>query len=681
MREHNAAVSLVTMPYSSLSRPSLALGLLKGILEEDSIPTAVEYANLWLAESVGIPLYHLCSHQCPTEFLAGEWTFAEAAFPDRHADDEEYLSRVCRCHASVRGYSNPDGGKRLRDDLLVLRRAATLFIEEAAERVLEGRPKIVGCTSTFEQHVASLALLRRIRQLEPSVVTIMGGANCESEMGETTHRCFPWIDYVVSGEADGIMVPLVRLAMEKGRSVSPAELPFGVFGPSHRHQLPLLNGHRNGGSHAPRAVFRDLDRLPFPRFSEYFDQLHGSPLSQAITPALPLETSRGCWWGAIHHCTFCGLNGTGMTYRSKAPARVLAELRMLEAEYRIRSFESVDNIMDHKYFQELLPVLAEDTQPRRIFYEVKSNLSRIQVESLRNAGITWVQPGIESLHSGVLHLMDKGVQGWQNLQLLKWSREFGLRLSWSILWGFPGEKEEWYERMAEWIPAIEHLQAPAGVHRLRYDRFSVYHKRAAELGMQLSPIGAMRYVYPLVEDDLQRLSYFFVEEADLDSFQWLYGKRRAIAQQPGYSALFRAVDQWKTNFKRKLTPILSMVEHGDELEVLDTRGIALQFRTVLRGLLRAVCLACNAAPLRRRLVQILSEQYCIQAGENEVDSAVEELLSRRFLLAIDDRLITLAIEGSLPPLPELDEFPGGYVRSLPVTARQRANVGAAAGAN
>jgi hypothetical protein len=69
------------------------------------------------------------------------------------------------------------------------------------------------------------------------------------------------------------------------------------------------------------------------------------------------------------------------------------------------------------------------------------------------AGVTWVQPGIESLHSGVLKLMDKGVQ------LLKWSRELGRRLSWSILWGFPGKKDDWYTDMAGWLPALEHPSA------------------------------------------------------------------------------------------------------------------------------------------------------------------------------------------------------------------------------
>jgi hypothetical protein len=100
--------------------------------------------------------------------------------------------------------------------------------------VLATGARVVGCTSTFEQHVASLALLRRIRELDPGVVTMLGGANCETVMGEATHRCFDRVDYVVSGEADGLIADLCRLAVERGREVEPSELPRGVLGPRHR---------------------------------------------------------------------------------------------------------------------------------------------------------------------------------------------------------------------------------------------------------------------------------------------------------------------------------------------------------------------------------------------------------------------------------------------------------------
>src|SRR5207248_174909 len=44
-------VCLVTMPYDSLSRPSMALGLLKAILVAEGLDVSVAHANIWFAEA------------------------------------------------------------------------------------------------------------------------------------------------------------------------------------------------------------------------------------------------------------------------------------------------------------------------------------------------------------------------------------------------------------------------------------------------------------------------------------------------------------------------------------------------------------------------------------------------------------------------------------------------------
>ncbi|HYH83732.1 MAG TPA: RiPP maturation radical SAM C-methyltransferase, partial [Longimicrobium sp.] len=366
-------VCLVSMPYAALPRPSLALGLLKAVLEDAGLATVALYPNLWFAERVGIRRYHLCSAQTPTEFLTGEWTFAEAAFPGAPRDDEGYLRAVGGSAFRVQAYRGPDAATRLVTELRALREAASGFVDEAARRVLATGARIVGCTSTFEQHVPSLALLRRVRELDPSVITLLGGANCETVMGEATHRHFPAVDYLVSGEADGLIGDLCHDIMRRGRDIPPGELPAGVLGPRHRDPAEAREP-------LPRALFRDLNALPVPDFGDYFAALDGSALGEVVTPGLPLETSRGCWWGALHHCTFCGLNGSSMGYRSKAPDRVLSEVRELEQRYAISGFETVDNILDMGYFRSVLPELAGDGVPRRIFYEVKANLKRTQVK-------------------------------------------------------------------------------------------------------------------------------------------------------------------------------------------------------------------------------------------------------------------------------------------------------------
>ncbi|HXL89351.1 MAG TPA: RiPP maturation radical SAM C-methyltransferase [Streptosporangiaceae bacterium] len=643
-------VCLVSMPYAMLRRPSMALGLLQGILHRDGIPTVAAHANIWFAEKVGPARYDLTS-RAPTTYLMGEWTFAAAAFPGSPNRDERYLSMLSE--ESGKGGRYAAARQALAKEARWLRAAATRFVDEAAQRVLATGARVVGCTSTFEQHVASLALLRRIRELDPGVITMLGGANCETVMGEATHRCFPWVDYVVSGEADGLITDLCRLALTAGRDASATELPAGVLGPCHRAGEPSALSPAN----LRRALFRDLDSLPTPEFDDYFTALAESSLRTFGAPGLPLETSRGCWWGEKHHCTFCGLNGSSMAYRSKSPERVLTEIRQLEDRYGISDFEVVDNILDMRYFKTLLPELAADGRRRRLFYEVKANLTRQQLELMAHAGICWVQPGIESLHSAVLGLMDKGVQGWRNIQLLKWSGELGIRLTWSVLWGFPDERDEYYQQMARWLPLLEHLQAPVAITRLRYDRYSVYEERARRGGMILFPIAAMSYVYPLPDRDLSQLTYFFTTDPDPDHLDSPGRDMDRIG--PGVKATYGAVRHWREAFGSASRPVLSMTDRGHELDIVDTRACASASRIRLRGVPRAVILACRAAPQADRLAAGEGLDHGLRASPGEVEDAVAELIAARLILPIDGRLVSLPLTGRTPPLSGESDFPGG----------------------
>ncbi|MBR7834302.1 RiPP maturation radical SAM C-methyltransferase [Actinospica durhamensis] len=645
-------VCFVSMPYVEIQRPSLALSLLQGILERDGVRAKVVHASMWFAEKVGSQLYE-ATLTTPPNFLAGEWTFAAAAFgPRPEQEEQEYL----RLFAEALTDPFVGGGDPVARVAMLrrLRVAAVEFVDETARRVLATGARVVGCTSTFEQHTASLALLRRIHELDPEVITMMGGANCETAMGEATHRLFPWVDYVVSGEADGIVSDLCRRVLKQGREIETADLPAGVLGPRHRRQLTLL-----GGKRVPRALFNNLDSLPAPTYADYFETLERSPLRDQIVPGLPLETSRGCWWGAKHQCTFCGLNGSSLGYRSKSAERVREEIETLWDRHGISGFEVVDNILDMRYFQTLLPQLAEENKPWRFFYEVKANLSHEQLELLVRSGIVWVQPGIESLHSEVLQLMDKGVAGWQNIQLLKWSKELGMRLSWSLLWGFPGEKDDYYLEMAEWLPLLEHLQAPFGLNPLAYHRYSVYHAQAQELGLTLFPVTAMAYVYPVPERDLHELAYFFTLDPSGTRLDPM-GRNPDGSLNPGVEATLAAVKHWTSAAHSRRPPTLFMADEEGELDVVDTRECAVKGFWSLTGLDRAVLLACDGSPRPERVGAVVERDYGITATAEQITETVRRLVEAKLILPIDDRLVGLAVNGAGERTPA--EFPGGRIR-------------------
>lgn len=91
-------------------------------------------------------------------------------------------------------------------------------IRQWARGILADEPRIVGFSTTFQQTVASLALAKELRRLRTvdELTIIFGGANCEADMGRAIADNFPFVDHVVSGEGENIIVPLVTHYLETG---------------------------------------------------------------------------------------------------------------------------------------------------------------------------------------------------------------------------------------------------------------------------------------------------------------------------------------------------------------------------------------------------------------------------------------------------------------------------------
>ena len=650
---------LVLMPYADLRAPSLALGLIQALMKEAGYQARTIHACLDFAEITGLAMQYQVMKG--GRWLLGDWSFAQAAFPDAQLDDEGYIRFIHQ--RWIKRYPSRDRRvdfAQLRARLLGLRQQANRFMDQLVPRVLEARPRVVACSSTFQQQVASLALLRRIKQEAPEIVTLLGGANCEGEMGLAAHRAFPWLDYVVSGEADDLVAPLMDLIRDHGDKAPAAELPWGVLGPVHRQEGYPASKE---GQAAPRALARHLEGSPLPDYHDYFAQLQTKDrLRQALVVSLPFETSRGCWWAQQPQggCTFCGLNGqAGVSFRRKPWRRALAGLRQMREVYGVDLVRMCDNVIDPSYYRTFLPALAQEPglESLRLFYEVRSDLTLERAQALRQAGVIWVQPGIESLHSECLRLMNKGCEAWQHIRTLQACLVHGLGTSWHILHGFPGEDDAWYGEMARLIPLIHHLPPPNMFMRFNYDRFSHYQRHPDQFGLDLSPMADYFYVYPLPPEEVAQLAYLFEDRQDEDFSlnplaPWFgFGKGLEQAQ--------RAIGDWKKAFVASPgPPVLVMTPSPEGLLIRDTREVAQAESTILRGLDQALYMAASQAPLEPNLIKEMTAQ-----GQpvSEVRACLERLVAGRIAVRLDGRVLALATREPSHPLPTPWEHPGGHL--------------------
>lgn len=489
-------VALVCMPFASVVRPSIQIGLLAAIAEEAGFETEVHYFNLDLAVEITPAAYEeLCVR---TQHMTGEWLFAPAAF-DRAADSDE--DAYFRAFPEELEWAATFGKDRTFF-IEMRRRILPDFIDRCLASVDWSRYRVVGFSSMFQQNVACLALARRIKERYPDIAIVFGGANMDGEMGPEYVRAFRFIDYGVVGEGDMVFPALLRNLARNEPTLHlrglAANTPAGL----------VLNGGAD--------PIRDLDALPVPKYGLFFERAVGLGLLPHYRTlwTVPFESSRGCWWGEKHHCTFCGLNGLGMIYRSKSPRRVLSEVSELAGSHRITCFTAVDNILDWKYVSEVFDRFSEAKTDYQFFYEIKANLTREQIRTLRRGGVRRIQPGIESLSTHVLGLMRKGCNMLINIRCLKWCLYYGIRVSWNLIWGFPGETEQDYREQLAALKCITHLEPPRAGSRIWLERFSPYYADQQSFPVSgVRPEASYRFVYP-ESVDLNKAAYFFDYEMD-----------------------------------------------------------------------------------------------------------------------------------------------------------------------
>ena len=649
-------VCLVLMPYAPLERPSLALGLLKSCLSRGGIRAEVVYANLAFTRRIGFHTYRFVETAL-SEYQAAEWTFSSAAFPDFETDPADYFQFMF------------DGGEHMEPLLTAkdavflwnrVRELARPFIEQTARDIVSKKPRIVGCSSSIYQNVATLAVLKRIRELDSGIVTLMGGANCEGKMGVGLIREFPWVDFVVSGEADEIFDGLCRLLIAKGRDASSTELPPGVIGQVH---LRDPQGTYRLTTNPPRCIAMDLDALPIPDFDDYFSSLEQAGFADNVRPGLVMETSRGCWWGQRRPCSFCGLNGMGRVYRRKSPGRIIDEFTTLSQRYGLSDFLQVDTIVDMSYIHQVLPVLSKTDRRYAVMIETKANLKKDDLRLMRDAGARWIQPGIESLHDSVLNLMGKGTSLLQNVQTLKHARELGIRLSWNMLSGFPGEKDEWFLEMSALLPCLMHLQPPNYMTRIRYDRFSAYHRDPSRYGLSLAPLRPYLWIYPFASPRLDSLVYFFERRNPYMDFN----RKRQFG--PGHEALYAQIVEWIRLFCCRDQPRLEALFEDGHAVITDTRPCAVQTSRRLDGLPCRILQACDSAVSMKDLRQMLDGEW----DSDAIHKAIETLREEKLVLEHKGALLGLPVIGRTPVLLRLEELPGGFAR-LPDYKRLRQSI-------
>ena len=192
------------------------------------------------------------------------------------------------------------------------------FADAMSDRLVAEEAALYGFTTIWSSYPTTLRIVERIHELDPSAALVLGGPQA-SVVDVATLERFPAVGAILRGEADETLPHYLEALAGEARLES-------VRGLTVRRRGEIVTT-------PDPAPVAELDELPFPAFHLYGDV--------SGFRHLPLELGRGCPFA----CTFCSTNEFfSRRFRVKSPARLIADMRLLNECYGATSFDLIHDM-------------------------------------------------------------------------------------------------------------------------------------------------------------------------------------------------------------------------------------------------------------------------------------------------------------------------------------------------
>ncbi len=620
-------VALLFAPYLYPPQPSIALSLFKSVLTDAGISSKVIYPMFYMSHILGGD-NALALSKYPELTGVSEFIFSDLTDVGMEYSVDDFIEGMTSGENEKYDFY-PD---KLRETIMIGKEAAKICVEETARKIIDMNVRVLAASSIFAQQNASFAILKRVKEQNPLIKTIMGGTNLRDRAGIAVLRNYDSVDYVFFGEGDEVFDEVCIKLIEGDEK----NMPFGVIG--RKDALP---------EKAPYRMTKDMNKVKYPDYTDFVEEYererggyYGESILTGPSIGNPLvepdyviyaEGSRGCWWGEKHTCTFCGLNGEVNVYRAKTPERLHEEIKYFANKYPGHCIQLTDNILSLDVMHELLPVLAEEKEDYRLFGEVKTNITENDIINLVRAGFKKVQPGIEQLNDHLIQLMGKGNTAVNHVAFLKYSTAHGLPLAWNILIAIPGEAVEDYDELMDLMPKLFHLQAPLGPFDILFQRYSKYVDDPEAYGLELVPFRSYKYHYGNDPDRTDNMLLYYM----LVGGSFLETKR---ANNPIYDKVREMVEKWQAIQSNPNFHGLTMSDVGDEIFIMDERPCMVEPFVVLDKAASDIYRKCWSPMSEKKLFETFAGY-----GEDIVRESVTAMIEKNIMIRLSGKYLALAI--------------------------------------
>ena len=318
--------------------------------------------------------------------------------------------------------------------------------EAVGRRLRDLAPDVVGCTAITPSIYKAERVLEIAKEVCPGAIRVLGGIHATFMYKQVLSEA-PWIDVIVRGEGEQILVELIT-AIEQGRW------------PGDRHAingLAFRDGDRIVATQAGPTI-SDLDRIDPDWSLLEWDKYTYVPLGVRV--AIP-NLARGCPFT----CSFCSQWKFWRDYRIRDPKKVVDEIETLVRNHQVGFFILADEepTINRKKFVAFCEELIARGLPDKVKWGINTRVTDILRDAellplYRRAGLVHVSLGTEAAAQMRLDHFNKETKIEHNRRAIELLREADIFIEAQFIVGLENETaetlEETYQMARAWDPDL-----------------------------------------------------------------------------------------------------------------------------------------------------------------------------------------------------------------------------------
>lgn len=294
------------------------------------------------------------------------------------------------------------------------------YSEFVTEKLKAKEPAAIGISITANnQVIPAFTLAYFIRKHYEKCKIVIGGSWCTlvgDDLGKNI-QLFPYIDYVIVNEGELPLLNLLNI----------------LFGSTDVTNIEGVYYKCNGTVRYKKSTVNTrLNNLPTPDFT-------GLPLERYYeNGTLPIQSSRGCYWGK---CIFCSYPVLEREFKQRDVSLVIRDIKILQKQHGTKVFSFIDSLISPSFAEKLSErLIAENIIIEWVILaRLEKQFSKDLLAKMNKSGCTTICWGLESGNQKILNIIRKNIDLKIAEQILKDSNENNIHNRVLVMYGLPSE--------------------------------------------------------------------------------------------------------------------------------------------------------------------------------------------------------------------------------------------------